>query len=230
MSSFTTIFYSLLGGVLPALLWLWFWLREDRKRPEPRGRIATTFVFGMLAVILVLPIERIIFNWLGPNINAEMLVLWAITEEVLKFLAAYFVAIRSRDADEPVDFVIYMVTVALGFSALENSFFLANSVSDGLISQSIISGNMRFLGATLLHVVTSATVGAFMAMSFYKGRQTKKLALGAGIMFAIALHTIFNFFIINLGARVFFVFGTVWLFIIALILLFEKIKTIDPKN
>lgn len=228
MPSSLTILLSLLGGVLPALLWLWFWLREDKKAPEPRRRIITAFVFGMIAVILVLPLEKIIFNLLGPNLNTEMLAAWAVVEEVMKFLAAYFAALRSRDADEPVDFVIYMVTVALGFSALENSFFLANLLGDGLLTQSIISGNMRFLGATLLHTVTSATVGAFMAVSFYKSRQTKKLALGAGISFSIALHTVFNFFIINLGTRVFFVFGAVWLFIIALILLFERIKAIGP--
>jgi len=230
MSSTLTVFLSLMGGVLPALLWLWFWLREDKKRPEPKRRIVTAFVFGMLAVVLVLPIEQFVFKLLGPNLNIEILSLWAITEEVLKFLAAYFAAIRSRDADEPIDFVIYMVTVALGFSALENSLFLAKLMGDGLISQSIISGNMRFLGATLLHTITSATVGIFMAMSFYRSQKNKKLSLGAGIMFAIILHTIFNFFIISLGIRVFFVFGAVWLFIIALILLFEKIKTIDPKN
>ncbi len=230
MNSSLTIFLSLLGGVLPALLWLWFWLREDKKQPEPRRRIASAFVFGMIAVILVLPLEKLIFKMLGPNLNIEILTAWAVVEEVIKFLAAYFAAIHSRDADEPVDFIIYMVTAGLGFSALENSFFLLNSLGDSLISQSIISGNMRFLGATLLHTVTAATVGAFMAMSFYKNKQTKRLALGAGIMFAIVLHTVFNFLIINLGTRVFLVFGAVWLFIIALILLFEKIKTIDPKN
>ena len=26
-----TLLYALLGGILPAVLWLWFWLKEDSK-------------------------------------------------------------------------------------------------------------------------------------------------------------------------------------------------------
>lgn len=230
MAPSLTIFFSLLGGVLPALLWLWFWLREDSKRPEPRGRIASAFIFGMLAVIIVLPIERFVFDALGPQIKVETLALWAVIEELMKFLAAYWAALRLREADEPIDFIIYMVTTALGFSALENSFFLANFLDEGLLTQSIIHSNMRFLGATLLHTLTSATLGAFMALGFYKSPSTKKLALVAGILFATGLHTFFNFFIINLGERIFFVFGAVWVSIMILILMFEKIKSLKPEQ
>lgn len=228
MPSTNTIIFSLFGGILPALLWLWFWLHEDKKKPEPKKRILSSFVFGMIAVIVVLPIEKLFYNILGKSLGVEVLVTWSAIEEIVKFLAAYLAAIRFSDTDEPIDFVIYMVSAALGFSALENSFFLANLLGDGLVTQSIISGNMRFLGATLLHIITAATVGSFMAISFYKDHQTKKLSFGAGIMFAIVLHTLFNFFIIKTGSRVFFVFGTVWFFIIALIFMFEKIKSITP--
>jgi RsiW-degrading membrane proteinase PrsW (M82 family) len=48
-------FYGLLGGLLPALLWLWFFLKEDSKRPEPKWLILAAFLAGMLAVILALP-------------------------------------------------------------------------------------------------------------------------------------------------------------------------------
>ena len=54
------IFYALLGGILPALIWLAFWLREDYKHPEPRGLILRTFLLGMGAVILVLPFQKAI--------------------------------------------------------------------------------------------------------------------------------------------------------------------------
>ena len=53
-----TALYALLGGILPALVWLAFWLREDYKHPEPRGLVFRTFIFGMIAVIIVLPFQK----------------------------------------------------------------------------------------------------------------------------------------------------------------------------
>ena len=47
------------GGILPALIWLWFWLREDREAPEPRGLIALSFAAGMAVVYFVLPIQKL---------------------------------------------------------------------------------------------------------------------------------------------------------------------------
>src|SRR3989338_6765603 len=47
-----------LGGILPALLWLVFWLLEDRCDPEPKRYIFYCFLAGMVAVPLVLPVEQ----------------------------------------------------------------------------------------------------------------------------------------------------------------------------
>ena len=35
---------AFLAGLIPALFWLWFWLREDKAHPEPRALIATSFI------------------------------------------------------------------------------------------------------------------------------------------------------------------------------------------
>ncbi|HEY4515701.1 MAG TPA: PrsW family glutamic-type intramembrane protease [Candidatus Paceibacterota bacterium] len=220
--------WAFVGGLLPAIFWLWFWLHEDKKHPEPKLRIILSFGFGMLAVLLVLPVERFFYNIFGNEIHIWTLLAWAAAEEVMKIVAAYFAAFRSRVADEPVDFLIYMVSTALGFSALENSLFLFNMIGEGFVTQGIISGNMRFLGATLLHTVTSATIGTFIALAFYKNKEVKKMSLAIGIMLAIALHTLFNFFIIEMGERVFFVFTGVWVAIILMILMFEKVKSVKP--
>src|SRR3989344_349346 len=130
-------FLALLGGVLPAVFWLWFWLHEDRKHPEPKLRIYTTFAFGMAAVLLVLPVERFLFGILGSEIHIWTLLAWSAAEEIVKLFAAYFSALRYKVVDEPIDFLIYMVSTALGFSALENSLFLGNLLGQGLITQSI---------------------------------------------------------------------------------------------
>jgi RsiW-degrading membrane proteinase PrsW (M82 family) len=72
---------------------------------------------------IVLPLEKFALQYLsGP----QLLFSWACIEELTKFAAAFFIALRARVFDEPLDAVIYMVTVALGFSAAENTLFLMN--------------------------------------------------------------------------------------------------------
>lgn len=228
MNSFTTILFSLLGGILPALFWLWFWLKEDRLHPEPKVRIMLTFLMGIAAVFIVLPIEKFIYTETLSTVSLLTILLWATTEEVLKYGGAYFIALRNKDMDEPIDAVIYMITAALGFSALENSLFLSNLLDVGMFSKSVITGNSRFLGATLLHVASSAAIGVMIGLSYYKKVSDKRIFLFTGILIAITLHTIFNLLIIKLENDIFFVFSGVWILIILLIVLIEKIKLTYP--
>jgi RsiW-degrading membrane proteinase PrsW (M82 family) len=226
MSSFNTILISLLGGVLPALLWLWFWLREDKLHPEPKGRIVVVFIAGMASVFLVLPLEKFIFTATLSDISIITILLWASIEEISKFIVAYFMALKNKVADEPIDAIIYMITAALGFSALENALFLFNSIDVGLLSQSVITGNSRFLGATLLHVASSAAIGVMAGLSYYKKSSVKKFFLFTGIGISILLHTVFNLLIIKLKSDLFFVFAGVWILIVLLIVLIEKVKKV----
>ncbi|KKQ77941.1 MAG: hypothetical protein A3A96_04165 [Candidatus Zambryskibacteria bacterium RIFCSPLOWO2_01_FULL_39_39] len=226
MSSLNTIIFSLLGGILPALLWLWFWLKEDRLHPEPKTRILLVFVAGMVSVFVVLPFEKFVYSLTLSSISLITIILWAITEEVFKFITAYFTALKNKVADEPIDAVIYMITAALGFSALENTLFLFNLIDTGLFSESIITGNSRFLGATLLHVASSATIGVMIALAFYKRPLIKKVFLCTGIAMSVLLHTVFNLLILKVQDDLFFVFTGVWVLIVLLIVMIEKIKDV----
>jgi RsiW-degrading membrane proteinase PrsW (M82 family) len=223
--SFNTTFLSLIGGVMPTIFWLWFWLQEDKLHPEPKSRIFKVFLLGMLSVFMVLPIEQFIFQKLN-EISYLTLILWASTEELFKYLVCYFSAIRAQDNNEPIDPVIYMITVALGFSALENSLFLSNLINIGAFTQSIITGNSRFIGATLVHIASSASIGVLMGLSFYKKSSTKIIFLLTGFGISIVLHTLFNSLIINSEGNVFLIFAGFWMLIILLIVLIEKIKSI----
>jgi RsiW-degrading membrane proteinase PrsW (M82 family) len=221
--SLSTLLYAALGGILPPLLWLWFWLKEDKARPEPRGRIFLSFAAGMAMVPLVIPFEKAALNIFGMGTIA--VIAWAIIEEVFKYIGAYFAALRSRYFDEPIDAMIYLITAALGFAAVENVFFLLGPLQDGDIFQSLITSNLRFLGATLLHTVSSAAVGSAIALSFYRRKKVRREYLLVGITLAVALHALFNLFIMKqTGVRMFFIFGFVWIAVIALIVFFEKVK------
>ncbi len=221
--SFPTLFFALAGGILPPLVWLWFWRHEDRAAPEPRPMIFFGFIAGMLMVPIVLPFERAAADAFGGGLVT--LILWASIEEIGKFIAAFATTLNTRFADEPIDMVIYLITAALGFAALENALFILGPADNGDFFLATVTGNMRFVGATLLHTLASAVIGAALAASFYRHRRIKIGFVVLGISSAIALHTAFNFFIMkSTGNDVFVVFGAVWLSIIILIFILERIK------
>lgn len=230
MSNETAILYAFLGGLLPALVWLWFWLREDRRNPEPHKFIFFTFVLGMIAVLVVLPFQKTIDIAL-PGMGLAAITLWVAGEEILKIAAAYAGGMRSRAYNEPLDSLVYMITAALGFVALENTLFIFNSLGIDSVA-GLATGNMRFIGASLLHVVSSGIVGTALAFTFYKPGFKRLFYFLIALTLAIGFHTGFNILIIywdSLGTAVAFI--SVWVSVIALLLTFEKIKTIaSPKK
>jgi len=230
------LIYAFAGGVFPAVLWLWFWLREDKKNPEPRRILFLTFLGGMIAT---LPAAFFQF-WLGslstslPTIFGDLtisIVAFAAVEELVKFVASYATALRTKENDEPIDSVIYLITAALGFAALENTIFIIGTLLEsptgtGLVS-SIVVGNVRFVGASLLHVASSAAIGVFMGLSFYSMKLIKIIFIVSGILMATILHAYFNFLIMNMGEIGFLLsFPFAWILIVILILFFEKIKRV----
>ncbi len=227
LESLTPLLGAIAGGLFPALAWLWFWRREDSKHPEPRRLIALAFFAGMVCVVIVIPIQKFVAPYLvGQTIIFSV---WSAIEEITKYLAARFTVLRRREDDEPIDPVIYMVTVALGFAAAENALFLLSPLAGDTLLQTVITGNLRFVGATLLHVLSSAMIGVFIAFAFYRSRQTKRLYAFIGVILACLLHALFNFLILNTAEEhLLRTFGLVWLGLILLLAVLEYVKRIHP--
>lgn len=225
-----TLVVSTIGGVLPALLWLWFWLREDSAHPEPRRLIIYAFLAGMATVGIVVPIELYVRSLVGENENL-IYALWSSIEETFKFVAAAAVVLWRREDDEPIDAVIYMVVVALGFAAAENTLFLLSPISGSNTAETLLSGNFRFIGATLLHTLSSSVIGLSLAVSFYRSRLTHYSAAFAGILVACAVHASFNYLILHVeDEHLLRVFTGVWIGIIALLAMLEYVKRIRPRR
>ena len=230
-----TLSFALLGGILPAVLWLALWLFEDEKHPEPKRRIFKAFAAGALLVPVALLVERISAEFLGYsvgnplgsfNFNFPALLMFAAIEEIAKLAAAYFSSFRhNKDFDEPVDTMIYLISAALGFAAFENALFIERGLTNHVgVNLLVYSGSLRFVGATLLHVVSSGLLGGFLAYTFWKKRHAGALAMGLGSV--ILLHAVFNFFILKgsggIAAILTFVF--LWFAAFMLISVFQKIK------
>jgi len=226
MINLETATYALFGGILPALVWLVFWLREDKKNPEPKKLILRTFLFGMGAVVIVLFFQKWV-DILFPGTTLLAIILWVVLEETFKFVAAFLGGLKSTEDNEPIDPIIYMITAALGFVALENALFVVGPLIGKDAVTSVITGNLRFIGASLLHVVSSGIIGVSLAFSFLKPRGQRVIFAVLALILAIILHSGFNLAIIhwdNDGAM--FAFGLVWIGVILLLLAFEKAKMI----
>jgi RsiW-degrading membrane proteinase PrsW (M82 family) len=219
---------SFLGGLAPALLWLWFWLKQDT-HPEPRGLLFLAFILGMAAVIFAIPLERMAAGQFSDS--KTLIVIWAAIEELLKLAAVTLLTFHSIYLDEPVDYPIYFMTTALGFAAFENSIFLIHPITVDGTTVSLLMGTLRFMGATLLHSVATGTIGVFLGLAFYRSFFTKILYLLVGLASAIALHSIFNFFIMDTsGSNILQTFGFLWVVAIIIMLLFEKLRRMSSTS
>jgi len=289
ISETNVLIFALLGGIVPALFWLWFWIREDRLKPEPKSALLSAFIGGIIAVLLALFFELLIYYLLvdanmsvdlrSPaifwntlqtlaekynlldmqmhfwnkiedffvNVNYSLfgnldikkaflvVIIAPVIEELLKFFLTYGICLRRKVNDEPIDASIYMLTAALGFAAVETTLFLTGPLAKGDIMDTIIAGNFRSIGPMLIHLISSAILGLFIGLAFYKSRIKKFLYVLLGLIIAIILHSLFNFFIIlndTTHNMTFFwtaCFGT-WILVIVLLVFFERVKKVARTN
>ncbi len=229
MPTIESFAYALIGGLLPALVWLDFLLQEDRRCPEPRWLIAIAFLVGMLCVPLVIPLEHFAFGVLASGLPT--IIAWATIEETAKYLLAAVFILTHKAARQSTHLVTSMITVALGFAAMENAFFLIDPISNGQFMSGLVTGNLRFVGATLLHVVASSAIGFALAFSYKASRPVRAAAASLGLILAIALHAVFNFFIIQEdGSHTLLAFFTVWTGAVVFFAVFEILKYFRYRN
>lgn len=184
-------------GLLPSFIWLLYYLRKDF-HPEPMRIIVKLFAIGFLITILAAIIELYSQHFLKGIVKNIIIIIigGAFIEEFLKYgVARQAIARNKKEFNEPTDAMIYLIVVALGFAASENIIIFLNSSFNGeSINQIITITILRFWGATLLHTLSSGIIGYYLAQKYF---YNKKYQLIQGFIFAIILHTVFNYFVIN---------------------------------
>lgn len=222
------VFQSILiaaAAILPAFIWLIFFLKEDI-HPEPKRLIFFTFMGGAFATLPALFFQvafQEFFAFFLSGLFIYLIVL-ALIEEVLKFGAAYFVINKNREFDEPVDAMIYMIAAAMGFAAVENVFILSN-VFDSADSVGIAAHVLvfRFVGAVLLHVIASALLGYYWGRVRFLGAPRRLILWG--ILVATAVHALFNYLIITFAGTNVFYPTLLLVFVVFFVFIdFEKLK------
>lgn len=228
------IYLALILAFLPGFAWLVFYLRED-PHPEPKRLVVITFLSGAAFALFALAGQLFLkkMGLVGDPLELALqpVSLWvfigavfvfALLEELFKFAAAYVVVRNNPEFDEPIDAMIYMMVAALGFATLENlGVVLPIGGAPVVLSLVFETLALRFVGATLLHALTSSVVGYYWALDireFYRRR-----LLVWGILLAAVLHAAFNYLIIVYGNLV---YSLVFVMVVGLFVLgdFEKLK------
>ncbi len=192
------IFASALAAVIPMLLYLtiiWFVDRYDR---EPIGLVLLNFFWGALGAI--------IFAVIGSGILSSFLDLFIYDENLHSHLETIFVApfveeitkgfflfltIRNIKFDNMTDGIVYGGAIGLGFGMTENFFYFISYGTN--VVNWIMIVVIRTLFSAVMHCVATATLGAFLGYSKFKGTGTKTALAIAGLFSAMFIHFAWNF-------------------------------------
>ncbi|MDD5760616.1 MAG: PrsW family glutamic-type intramembrane protease [Candidatus Pacebacteria bacterium] len=229
-----TFILASLIGLLPIVLWLIFFLWQDIKKPEPLHWIIILFLLGALITPFVWVFENYLFTLLQIDTSQTLpfvvalfvYLLIAIIEELAKFFTAFLILKKNKYFDEAIDAMIYLIVLALGFSAIENILVSYQEITLGITFLPTLQlMSLRFIGANLLHALSSGIIGFFWALKLVRGR---KEYVGIGLGLGILLHWFFNLAIIKTGGNAVFLISLV-LFTTCIFLLwaFDILKKIQ---
>jgi len=178
------LFPALVLGFVPAITWLWLFWRKDRWEREPKRLVLRIFLLGAVMAGPIFLLERELP--LPPTVFGEFFLRVALVEELFKAIPVLFVALRSREFDEPMDGVIYGAAAALGFAGAENAVYA--------LQAGTASALLRAFTSTFMHVGLTGMVGYAIGLARF-GRAYRSVVAFSTLLAAVAIHGGYNFFL-----------------------------------
>ena len=180
-----------LMAIVPSAVLLWLFISNDRY-PEPAGALLFSFLLGVLIVLgiyLIYPFLQLV-ELILPTGNPYAVGAWhafllaALPEESLKLIVLRRYCVSHPAFDEPMDGIVYGVTVSLGFATAENLLYVMNG------------GMSVAVGRAFLAVPCHALVGAVMGYhvgraAFTKGERVKPYL--KAFLLPVLLHGLYDF-------------------------------------
>jgi RsiW-degrading membrane proteinase PrsW (M82 family) len=185
----------IIAGV-PAALWLGFFYLQDRHEPEPKDFVVGVFVLGAL---IAAPMADFVITELAQTsplaargmspfsldrIIHAVLVL-GLTQETCKYVVVRYTIYSSQEFDEPMDGVVYMMSVGSGFAAWVNYQTLRE-----LGQAHLSTGAATAVVSTLAHASFAGVLGYAMGRAKFTRRTplVRTILLGFGLLFAALLN------------------------------------------
>jgi RsiW-degrading membrane proteinase PrsW (M82 family) len=218
-----------LMALVPAVLWIAFFYRQDHLEPEPKHMVFSVFLLGgLLAAAVGIPLLQNIFDvnsWLYKNLLVDFLgsiMVIGFSQEFIKYAAVRFSVFNSAEFDERTDGIIYSTAAGLGFATVLNINFIVESGG-------VFLGNaaMRIVVVALAQASFSGITGYFLGREKLEKRPFWWTPLGVSI--AAVLDGLFYFLWGNLTAPTLSTtgaFGNQWIGIILAILLAASVAAL----
>ena len=217
---------TLLITILPSLLIVTFFVISDRFR-EPNKEIIKVFAYGILMCFPAFYLNTALGEIFASRSISENLINSFLTaapvEEVLKFCVLYSLVYKMKDFNEPIDGIVYGVSVSLGFATLENIYYVY-VLSDYFDTSSRTLAVIRSFSAVPAHGVFGAVMGYyFMKYSFVKKQNNLFLC----VFVPFLLHGFYNFFVTG-----YFIFSILLIVITWIVILraFSRLKKSQKKK
>lgn len=192
--------YTVGGVLLGTAIWLWILRRYDRVEPESLRHLVQVGIVGGLASIAVAGFLNEIWR-MGVGLGHDLFespaavsigrllvfcIAVGITEEICKATGAVIVTRRLGDLNEPVDAMVYAMTVALGFASFENVLYAMRFGNEVLFA--------RFLWPVPAHMAYAAIWGYGLARArFMHPNRSRIITMAPSVLTAAAFHAAANF-------------------------------------
>lgn len=188
-------------SILPAIILLWYFEKQDKGRKEPRRLKWKIFAWGIMAAIFAVIIELNIEDaysyflitkesnfWLYTFLTAFITA--ALVEEAIKLWVVKTHVYRDKNFDEIMDGITYTIIASLGFATFENVFY----VVEGGYSIAII----RALISVPAHALFSGIMGFYIGKSRFASTETEsRNLLIKGFLCGFLYHGIFDFLLFS---------------------------------
>jgi RsiW-degrading membrane proteinase PrsW (M82 family) len=188
------------AAVVPALLLLWYFYRQDRF-PEPQRVVLVTFFLGVLATIPAGVVESVLMIAVIPNLEMTNLMTSltlassaGVSEEFFKWLVVILYCARHKEFDEPMDGIVYGVVASLGFATLENYLYVQFSPAESVL----LTALARAFTAVPCHAFLGAIMGYHVGQAWF-GKGGRGLHLLLSLVLPAVLHTLYDFPLMMLG-------------------------------
>lgn len=192
LSSTPLIVIGAIAALVPAVLWMAFFYRQDRLEPEPKPYVIGVFVLGMLLCSAVaIPVVEGLFDirhWLFTNTWTRMvgsILVIGVVQEFCKYAAVRYSVYMTPEFDERVDGVIYGTAAGLGFATVLNlHYVIANGGVD------LYAGILRMAVTALAQASFAGITGYFLGRAKFEVEPVWWQSLG--IIIAATLNGLFT--------------------------------------
>ena len=194
------LFAALMAGI-PAVFWLGFFYLMDRHEPEPKPLVVGVCVLGAL---IAAPLADFVQYQAVPPVALEAhgLAAWSadrivyailiqgLAQEVCKYAAVRYTIYLSREFDEPMDGIVYMMACGTGFAVWVNYHRLSGQGHQVFLS----TGAAQAVVTTLAHASFAGALGYVMGRAKFSRRSApvRGALLMAGLLGAAALNGQFS--------------------------------------